>query len=845
MTFFRLPLLAALACVLPAADGGGPTQVPESAPRANLAADAEALLGSLERLDAAFPAGPLDAAELLARVRREDGVELADALTDRLAASVEWLPYRGALRGARGVLIEGRGNALDQALLLGEALRGTGAQARLARAELTEESAAALHAALRSRPEGEPAERSEIDEAVREQLARAAAALHVDLAGLERSVAANEVRAQRYLERVLPMAVTQANALAGLLAEGGIAPPESDLGATERAVLRDHWWVQSSTDGASWKDHDPLARRAGVALGVVPAATFELDELPAEEEHGLRVCVVAERAGPAGITSAVALEHAAPARAWVDGYARLEFVPVHANALAANAEGDERILLVAERETEWLPVWITIDAEGRETPTVASSIRTDGSLDEEPDFDPTATPTGRAAGALAQLGVTPDALDPTTRLTAVWLEFEVRVPHAATRVIRRELFDLLGGVRRAKGALDEASLPEETARARGLALMGSTRILPVACRSSTEHVARIGLRCQIENQRLIVAYGDAVQRGDESAFAALVEALRTPPLDLRLLAEQRATVGRHAERTFLGELDVFAAHVQPITSAEEGLVYATAIDVVANRIGVLAPRADQTSGEAAWRVRLEQGVLDTVLENVALEGLDFDRAAARATADPRTVQDNAALLMEHRAAATWTVLAPGSELAPTNDTLTRAAEALATGSAAILPGALDELSRMPSTAWWCVDVATGDTLGIGPRGWGQTQVERLMHQVKVAQTFISPTRRLGVSVFCRAMSGAAMIGYLGAGLASTGVAIGGIGEMLGGSLGSYVGVGLTYGAAWGALAQSGMVQILLGTMNARCQLSMLNRSSFSPPTGPNWASSGSAPTLFR
>ena len=50
--------------------------------------------------------------------------------------NVALLPYRGALRGPTGVLMERAGNSLDRSLLLAELLRSVGYEVRLANARL-------------------------------------------------------------------------------------------------------------------------------------------------------------------------------------------------------------------------------------------------------------------------------------------------------------------------------------------------------------------------------------------------------------------------------------------------------------------------------------------------------------------------------------------------------------------------------------------------------------------------------------------------------------------------------------------------------------------------------------
>src|SRR5690348_5498354 len=72
-------------------------------------------------------------------------VKLTDGDPARIFAWVRdktfWVPYRGELRGAAGVLMDRLGNSLDRALLLAELLRRAGQDVRLAHAQLSDEQA--------------------------------------------------------------------------------------------------------------------------------------------------------------------------------------------------------------------------------------------------------------------------------------------------------------------------------------------------------------------------------------------------------------------------------------------------------------------------------------------------------------------------------------------------------------------------------------------------------------------------------------------------------------------------------------------------------------------------------
>ena len=67
-----------------------------------------------------------------------------------------WVPYRGVLRDARGVLMDRLGNSLDRACLLASLLKAAGRTARLAHADLDERLADSLMAKVRREPLAPP-----------------------------------------------------------------------------------------------------------------------------------------------------------------------------------------------------------------------------------------------------------------------------------------------------------------------------------------------------------------------------------------------------------------------------------------------------------------------------------------------------------------------------------------------------------------------------------------------------------------------------------------------------------------------------------------------------------------
>ena len=86
-----------------------------------------------------------------------------DALFVWVRDNTRWVPYRGALRGPVGVLMDRSGNSLDRALLLGELLQLGGHTARLARAQVPAATAEGWLARMPKRPVGPSAQAPPID----------------------------------------------------------------------------------------------------------------------------------------------------------------------------------------------------------------------------------------------------------------------------------------------------------------------------------------------------------------------------------------------------------------------------------------------------------------------------------------------------------------------------------------------------------------------------------------------------------------------------------------------------------------------------------------------------------
>src|SRR5438067_2382973 len=91
---------------------------------------------TLEQTNARIPADTFDPVTVVKSVGPD-----ADKLFAWVQEHTRWAPYRGALRGPVGVLMDRTGNSLDRSLLLAELLKTMGVSTRLAHATLSNDQA--------------------------------------------------------------------------------------------------------------------------------------------------------------------------------------------------------------------------------------------------------------------------------------------------------------------------------------------------------------------------------------------------------------------------------------------------------------------------------------------------------------------------------------------------------------------------------------------------------------------------------------------------------------------------------------------------------------------------------
>lgn len=206
-------------------------------------------------------------------------------------------PYVGVLRGARGALVAGAGNALDRALLAQEMLSAGGVESRLVAGRLSDAQATDM---LNRFLAGDP-----VPEALAGLLKPAdEARLSAEAARLSNMTGLSEddlnellhesvTQAQKFWAATDAQRANSFEQLSGRLQAGKVkmAIDREAVSAKLRERLRKHYWLQVRESDGSWSDFDtafPDAARA-TNYGSEPSL---LPEIPKEEYHLLEFSLV-------------------------------------------------------------------------------------------------------------------------------------------------------------------------------------------------------------------------------------------------------------------------------------------------------------------------------------------------------------------------------------------------------------------------------------------------------------------------------------------------------------------------------------------------------------------------
>lgn len=195
------------------------------------------------------------------------------------------------------------------------------------------------------------------------------------------------------------------------------------------------------------------------------------------------------------------------------------------------------------------------------------------------------------------------------QLTAEWIEYELRAPGQPVRTIRRQIFDVLGPAARSTGKPAAPVLTEAQRLERGLALLGESEILPLACQLSPEFIDHSMAEGLLANREILLdMFRNAASIAPNTSRDKMA---KLKPLSSQLygLALARHEWSRLRGDVYLDRANILSYHKHPRLNPQGQLRIAEGADIVANDVAVRPG-----SGATPFLMRLEQGVLDTNAE---------------------------------------------------------------------------------------------------------------------------------------------------------------------------------------------------------------------------------------
>ncbi len=623
------------------------------------------------------------------------GLDLAFEVGEDIVAEVHrrvrFEPYRGLLRGARGTLASGAGNALDQAVLTAVLLGDAGYDVEVRTARLDADAVALVWERIGA---GGPAA------AAADAVAVGADDLRptwTDEPGAFDEVAALVERRGDEIDQ--DVAAVERLLIDAVELTGGLESEIAD-------AVGSYAWVAYRL-GASepWTEAHPVfgGDPPAALVGLEPDAVLT-GEVPVEMQHRVRVQAFLERSLGGELSESPVMDP------WERPAANLFGVPI---AYTNAADGAGRVEEGSDAEAVRAATNLFFPMLEGQLPNGALAFTLQGAT-VPPDaaaspfaalFATTSRALGNAAGALGALGGSEDAADPAAAvaLTGFGFEFTLIEPGGVETTHRRMVVDRIGVDARAAG---EARLNPDVTEADVFAALTATHTIVVdPGRYAYDYVVARGvdhllqLRPYLETvlealagDGAVPGYPAELRRLEEPVGPLLlVSALTGAPLGADVLSYRPAS----------GLVVITAS---PASDRSE-------VDVVANprwslSLGADGPRPNASASRFAgiWETRTEALGFGEDEGNVVIPAF-ATLAAAGAARVVLTAAD---------AAQVAALPYPSETRAAMLEDLERGYVVVAVGE-----------PQAGTPGWWRVDPTTGVTLGRGGDGRGNAFVEYL------------------------------------------------------------------------------------------------------------------------
>ncbi len=624
-------------------------------------------------------------------------------ITEWVGAHIAWIPYHGVLRGARGTLMEGRGNHLDRALLLSALLKAAGhedvklvpAKDHLpgdqVQAAIQAAIQAALAAAVTTGPEGQPIpadedDTTEMDPRTEEIIQRG------------NEIQGNVRRRAHHLQQPLSSRLLYQS-------------PKAEGHAIPSGAWSDYWTV--ALDGI------PL--QLGVP-GIAPPPeapqptgdAVDPDELPEALYHmiELRFNGVVWEGGD--VENKLVFEHTVRAADLIGKPIQFNIksqsgsIPASSDLIQQGQEELKKQYREAMlAQNEWFPVLSIGDEYFWD-----KAISEHGVLNDNPQESGVARGMRQAAGALGGIRMGARSRGPSAHLIGLEMEWVSASPGQPAVRQNRVLYDALPG--QDPSRIDELNFDDDKRLSRAVAFSSHGNLLALPGDLGSEY---IHARINFDTANLYASIADmleALQLENPEALGRLVDNFDPGIIDLLALSTTVRDMRSNQASLFI-ERPLLLGKVHRYQLDDEKMTAQEILDFIFAQYGSL-----EADPESARKERFQFGLVQTILEDAFAEGFQVNETLVT------RVQNTAKAYAESLAGGDqWLRLQNEGDLESlalpigrqTRETL-RAT--LAAGSWVYL----DANATDGDLLWWDFNPESGDLLGRYNEGWGAVALER-------------------------------------------------------------------------------------------------------------------------
>jgi hypothetical protein len=616
-------------------------------------------------------------------------------------------PYLGVLRFAEGTLMSGAGNSFDKSLLLASMLDSQGFNVRFARARLTDELSRMVLATMAA-PKLAVLE-NPLADLNDPSLAQAMQDLGMTAPEANATLGHARTRVTGFLRSLGKGSDFSEALLMRKLADKGVSLEASDTDSNSALleVARDHCWVQVLVDG-KWTDLDPSA--GSLKFGSRLARPDWIgQQIPATLLYRVHALIRIQQKNSSNAVEHAVLDVEVPLRRPIS-HLNVSMAPELAGGITGIGEAKalDRVDVV----------WPVLRLDGERYTGLPFNVN--GELvDKDPRKRPS-TPSGAAGATKRITGVIGGLLDggapappPIGQLQQLTLTLDVISPDGRRTTVKRDLARVPDGL--------QAGAAKIQVRRQ---LIARFDILAAALRVPAAYPLAHRIDYMIEHrQALFALLADAYNKPGYDIARLLEFNVRPYPFEaLAYLTTRAALLDYNRNRAFPG-LGAFPAAPQLIAYRFGALPSRGAdpainagYDVLTNSLQVVRlPGASPTTGGEPAKLRLQQGILDTLTEYLLVGG---GEATNSYSVIARAIAENIPIL----------TLRQGDEAKLTDLPVSAAVRAgvksdLDHGFVVVMPAKQVKLDNHVRFAWWRIHPKGGETLGMAGFGEGQAMTE--------------------------------------------------------------------------------------------------------------------------